>query len=311
MAKPEEADLVIWQGVRREGIHHTFDDKRPGLFPLRIMPIDNEHGSPPRHTHDFFEIVYIRIGSAIHLHGDSRYPIGAGDCMFIVPGDVEGFDERNNLCLTNVLFYEEIFGPYLDEFRAVRGFNEFFSTEPLFRKETAFRHKLHLGPAQQRRMMELLGSLEAELSSEKTGYRMVGRSIFVEIVVFLCRCFEETIKTGDVRKEFSGKERAINAAITFLEENYRKDIRLKDIVDKVHLSQSWLYDAFKSATGTSLFDYLTRFRLDAARKLLRESELSVKEISYQVGFHDPNYFSRAFARAFNEAPTAFRRKTGK
>ncbi len=48
-------------------------------------------------------------------------------------------------------------------------------------------------------------------------------------------------------------------------------------------------------------------RLERARHLLQTTELNVSEIAYQVGFSDPNYFSRAFHDTYGEAPGAMRK----
>ena len=54
--------------------------------------------------------------------------------------------------------------------------------------------------------------------------------------------------------------------------------------------------------------YLTKTRMENARRLLLDADLTIKEVAAQVGYQDAHYFSRAFARESGMAPTAYRRK---
>jgi len=53
---------------------------------------------------------------------------------------------------------------------------------------------------------------------------------------------------------------------------------------------------------------LTEIRLKKAKELLLENRLSLKEISYQVGYKDPNYFSRVFKKYFRQSPRKFQKR---
>jgi len=59
--------------------------------------------------------------------------------------------------------------------------------------------------------------------------------------------------------------------------------------------------------GTTPIKYLQRYRIHQAKKLLKESGLSVTEIALKVGFSDSGYFSRVFHRETGLSPEAFRR----
>jgi AraC-like DNA-binding protein len=72
------------------------------------------------------------------------------------------------------------------------------------------------------------------------------------------------------------------------------------------LSTSHLCQSFRSMVGRPPLAYLIDLRLQHAVRLLRESDLSIKEVSNAVGFGDANYFSRLFRKRFKRSPRSFK-----
>ncbi|MEO1257394.1 MAG: ATP-binding protein [Bacteroidota bacterium] len=75
---------------------------------------------------------------------------------------------------------------------------------------------------------------------------------------------------------------------------------------KMYLSRSQLGRKVKALTGKSLSLYLRLLRLQKGRHLLLTTDLSVKEVAYDVGFTDPNYFTRAYVEEYGENPSKTR-----
>ena len=65
--------------------------------------------------------------------------------------------------------------------------------------------------------------------------------------------------------------------------------------------------AFKQVTGYTCTRFITLARLSAAKRMLRDDGLLVKEIAYRVGFDSPNYFSRRFREVEGRTPTSYRK----
>lgn len=75
---------------------------------------------------------------------------------------------------------------------------------------------------------------------------------------------------------------------------------------RVHLSVPHLVELFQEATGVSPARYLTRLRVDEARRLLRDTELSVAEIAGRCGFAGPGALSAVFVRHTGVRPSVYR-----
>lgn len=72
---------------------------------------------------------------------------------------------------------------------------------------------------------------------------------------------------------------------------------------KLNISQPQLYRKIKAASGQSTVQYMRSYRLARGKALLKNSNLSVTEVAYQVGFSDPAYFSRMFSKEYGVPPS--------
>jgi two-component system response regulator YesN len=86
-----------------------------------------------------------------------------------------------------------------------------------------------------------------------------------------------------------------------------EDISLDAIGKKVGLSPFYISKMFKEQLGINYIDFLTECRIEKAKKMMGDPEKSLKEISIEVGYHDPNYFSRVFKKMCDVSPTEYRK----
>jgi two-component system response regulator YesN len=93
----------------------------------------------------------------------------------------------------------------------------------------------------------------------------------------------------------------------YIMENSNTDISLEMIADRVNLSPYYISKLFKEQLGLNYIDFLTECRIERAKSLMSDSELSLKEITFEIGYNDPNYFSRVFKRVYGMSPTEYRK----
>ncbi|MEZ0536731.1 response regulator [Caldicellulosiruptoraceae bacterium PP1] len=98
----------------------------------------------------------------------------------------------------------------------------------------------------------------------------------------------------------------ISAVINYLKDNYTNEISLSQISSQYNLSSYYFSKLFKKSLGINFKEYITRLRVNKATELLRTTNLSIKEISYAVGFDDPNYFVKIFKKVTGSTPTSYR-----
>jgi len=105
------------------------------------------------------------------------------------------------------------------------------------------------------------------------------------------------------KKELNG---LILKATQYIEENYHGNITLDDAARQVNMSYHYFSKFFKESTGRNFVDYLTDLRMKKARQFLQETGMNIKAISREIGYSDPNYFSKAFKKYTGLTPTEYR-----
>ncbi|MBH1942244.1 helix-turn-helix domain-containing protein [Mobilitalea sibirica] len=100
----------------------------------------------------------------------------------------------------------------------------------------------------------------------------------------------------------------ITKAKAYMEENYSKDVSLDDVSRIVDISPYYFSKLFKEETGENFIEYLTGLRIEKAKKLLQNKDVSIKNICVDTGYSDPNYFSRIFKKYVGLTPTEFRER---
>lgn len=98
----------------------------------------------------------------------------------------------------------------------------------------------------------------------------------------------------------------VNKAIAYIKEKYGTIGQIKDVSNYLGLNQEYLCRMFKSETGDTLNNYLTKQRINIACRLLRTTPLKVNEIAELVGYNSLSYFSRAFSKKMDQSPHDYR-----
>lgn len=100
----------------------------------------------------------------------------------------------------------------------------------------------------------------------------------------------------------------LSHAITYIHKNYTNNIQMADIADECHCSVSTLSHLFKKETGVSISQFLGNLRIERGKALLRDTELTVSQISDALGFCNANYFCRMFKETVGCSPSAYRKE---
>lgn len=107
------------------------------------------------------------------------------------------------------------------------------------------------------------------------------------------------------RRETSAAALAENVKL-YLQENFDKPVDFSALAESLAVSAPYLSKLFHEQTGCSPSRYLTNIRIRQAKKLLMDTDLTVREIAVRVGYPDPFHFSRNFKNAAGVSPAQFR-----
>ncbi len=95
----------------------------------------------------------------------------------------------------------------------------------------------------------------------------------------------------------------------YISKNYMNEtLSVKDISSHVFLSTSYVCTFFKNETGQTLNQYLTEYRMEKAKQLLKDARFKISDISSQVGYSDGNYFGKSFKKYTGFSPSEYRER---
>lgn len=103
--------------------------------------------------------------------------------------------------------------------------------------------------------------------------------------------------------------RTLEGIRDYLADNIKFNHTTAELADKAGMTEYHLKQRFQMAYGKSVTNYLLELRMNKAKQLLRETELSIKDIAFMVGYNSPSTFVHAFHREVEISPGGFRGKT--
>ena len=93
----------------------------------------------------------------------------------------------------------------------------------------------------------------------------------------------------------------------YIDARFAEPLTRESVAKRFHITPNYLSHIFQKSGSVGFNEYLTRVRLEQAKKLLRGYDLKVKEIAHNCGFIDSNYFCRVFKRYTERSPSEYRR----
>ncbi|WP_242964865.1 helix-turn-helix domain-containing protein [Scatolibacter rhodanostii] len=130
-------------------------------------------------------------------------------------------------------------------------------------------------------------------------------SAFQQETLFHC-ILEEAFRCAKSQNESSGKG-LFERISEHIQSNHANEISVKELARQYGISENQLYYVFQKQVGMSVGQYLSGYRLDRAKQLLKTTEMPVREVAAAVGYVDALYFSRVFRQKFGVSPSEMRR----
>ncbi|TBL79569.1 response regulator transcription factor [Paenibacillus thalictri] len=100
----------------------------------------------------------------------------------------------------------------------------------------------------------------------------------------------------------------VNKIVTYIKENYDKDISVKLLSQYVMMGENYVSALFKKKTGQTLIHYLHEVRVKQAIHYLLQTDMQIQEIGLKVGFVNDNYFIKIFKRLTGSTPSQYRQR---
>lgn len=230
-----------------------------------------------------YMIHHIVKGKGIFKLHEKTYHLSKGDAFLIRPGETVYYEADHE----NPWSYEWIgmHGAKIDSY--------------LQRTSFAYHPIIHY--SKNDRFSLIYAKMEHAYSSNASARDLLMNSVLYELLHFL------VIHFPNKRIEKSHRtEEYVDQVIHYCLQNLDKKIKVTDISDYLGLNRSYLTRLFKQQVGSSLKDYILFIKMEEAKKMLKETSLSIQVIARSVGFDNPLYFSRIFHQKEGQTARKYR-----
>lgn len=233
-----------------------------------------------------------------HLDGRNRRENSVkGDVAFLpahAPTMLRlGKDDPNQLLSYSYLVFE---ADYLAELALSNGIGRPLDFIPAFAKPDPALHEI------------------AAALTSAPGIKDPATNLFVESL-FNAAAARILYNYAEVRHPLFGPPRLtddqVRATIDYIQDHVRESLDLRSISRVAGLSEFHFARLFKTATGVTPFQFVTRVRMARAKDLLRKTRLPISEIAERVGYQKPSHFSDRFRAAFGCGPDAYRKSSAR
>ncbi|NLC68281.1 MAG: AraC family transcriptional regulator [Clostridiaceae bacterium] len=251
--------------------------------------------------HEVFEMVYIKRGNAVfEISGDAA-DIGPNNIVIIKPRQPHKFIVKSGSGCEFIVFNFKFENRLNNEVAEV-SLEDFLNF--LNGKETG--HFIKLKVSARNDIIVLLERILEEKKNNDIGSEFLRYLLMLELFVLLSRSLKMEWENSIMGK--SGKlNEVIEAAVSFINNNYERNITLSDISRYVFLSRSYFAKAFKEIKGVSPIHYLLRIRVERAGELLVRTNRKVSDIAFGVGFSNQQRFNEIFKKYTGMTPLQCRK----
>jgi len=266
----------------------------------RFSPVES-------HSHDFFEMMYVRAGKVVHHIAGEEIPLSAGDFLLIAPGVCHRIDScgENDIAL-NFIFSVDYLTP---------SFLQLISRNQLF--YDFFMQRLQDGPAEKTfinvkagRFTDVLETADKMLCEffdpDMCSGNML-KCLFPNLLNRLFRAWKEN--GGDIIPRKNMDEDDMQQIMKYIEANYAS-ASLKEAALRFGYHPDYLSRLIKSRLGITFGSLKHRICIEQAKFLLACTDLTVSQVAEHVGFSNMTFFYELFDRYCGTTPADYRNNIG-
>lgn len=258
--------------------------------------------SYPVHNHNVFELNFVENAAGVRrIVGDSNEVIGDYDLVLITNPTLEHAWEQHE-CKSNDI----------REITIQFNFGAGMAATDHFFGKTPFESIRHMMKEAQKGLMFPMSAI-MKVYDKLSGLsqitdRFTALMEFLNILhtLSLCTGARTLATTSYAKVNIEDDSRRILRVKKYISDNYKYELRLKDLADLANMSESAFCRFFKLHTGRRLSDYIIDIRLGYATRMLIDTTETIAEISFKCGYNNMSNFNRIFKRKKGCSPTEFR-----
>lgn len=277
--------------------------KHPLVAVVDFSQVDENIESGIRISAGFYSIMFKNYCANKLRYGRQTYDFQDGNLICIAPKQVLTMDneieKKDDMMGWGLFFHPDL----------IRGtsLGKKMSDYSFFSYETS--EALHLSDKEKQVLYDCVQNIENELQENIDVHSQTLIVSNIELLLNYCSRY--------YGRQFITRKHSNSTVVSQLEkwlkEYFQSDERIKTglpsvkrLADQVHLSPSYLGDLLKKETGMNAQDHIHYYLIEEAKNILLNTDHSVSEVAYALGFEYPQYFSKLFKQKTGQSPVAFR-----
>ena len=272
--------------------HGTKDD------PFSTYHIENRGQSfqIPVHWHDELEIIYVKSGFlTVNISGEN-YIGKPGDAFVVSPGNLHFMGSQTG----TVDYFTFLFPLKYIAFRSDDMLDDKL-IEPLNSGHLMISPEIKDTVKEQCKQLARVYAAEIDKSESKITSQIRKKIILLQFI-------HELWKKGFiVENDTTGRNTVEKEMVSYIQQNYMGKILLREFGEQFHLSEKYISRYFKEHFHITLSQYVTYLRLEHAKQMLQETDISVTEVAMQSGYQNISYFIRSFKKTYGVSPLKYRK----
>lgn len=279
----------------------TFEGKR---FPFKTGLQSHVPHLVRAHWHEHLEFIRI-LQEPVTLYIDNQtFETKTGDIYFINSNQIHSADTRDTPAgsglILGMVFDKALLYAAADTFELRQAFSAFSGSNTL---------RNHF-PSADPLWPELKDAMDRALEAYdklETAYELSVLSCIYRMVAPLLRLHRPAPHDGDPEKRALYYHR-LRPAVDYMERHFERKVYMEEVCRTVNLSPYHFSTLFKQVFGLPPVQYLTRHRIEQAKRLLIERDIPVTAIAERCGFCNINYFDKVFKEQSGFTPIEYRRR---
>tara|TARA_B100000809_G_scaffold266153_1_gene327573 strand:+ start:1829 stop:2686 length:858 start_codon:yes stop_codon:yes gene_type:complete len=277
-----------------------FDIKNPSnanwFFNIRrIDTAYQDYDESLPHQHKFYQFLFFDKASGTHLIDDKEYVVKDKTIHFVSPNHIHHLRLSEGSSGFVCMFKEELFFAHNES-------NKFLEEIDLF-------SNWNMNPVLQIESDDFddLNTLLFSLTKEFEGQKMRRTEL---ILMWLKIFLINSSRIGGERKDvpLSRKRLTIEGFLGLVDEFYSENLPVSFYAEKLNITTTYLSRLVNEVYGKSVSEFINERVVLEAKRIIRLSSKSIKEISFELGFEDPSYFSRFFKKHVQLTPVQYRKE---
>lgn len=260
------------------------------------------------HCHDYYELNFITEGRGVHFFGDNKFNVEKG-CFFIVPPNVRhGYVYDEGITVFHIVIDRAFLKQLGIQFANIKEYAFIFNYDVKLKKDYNFQYMLKFEGEGYNKLLDLFNTVYSIAPIDAKNSPCDGidtqliRGCIVQIVALTCRHYINQINAISDKSQ----NNIVIGAIDYITNHLSESILTEHVAKKVGCSIASLNRYFRSTLDTTPQKFIVMQKIDKAKELLLDTDLSVTEISIETGFFDCSHFIKHFKNLVGTTPLNYR-----